>query len=146
VHRFFAADDPDRHSLERREMAAGLLHRHRVEGALDPAELLEMSERLRRWVREQFGRECIVRSEWPLSTRLATGTAIVGASDFIVENTDAVAVIDHKSFGVSTASAQVDAIAGQLDCYAGAVARARPGKAVSTWVHLPFAGVIVEVC
>jgi hypothetical protein len=54
-------------------------------------------------------------------------------------------VVDHKSFRLATAEARKETLAGQLGCYANAVARARRGVAVSTWVHLPFEGVVIQV-
>lgn len=145
VHAFFAADDLRRSREERLEMAAGLLDRHRVAGALEPAELLDLGDRLWRWVRETFGEDSVVRTEWPLGLKLATGTLLFGTSDLLVETGNAVVVVDHKIFGLETATSKAEALAGQLGCYADAVARARPGKPISKWVHLPIEGVVVRV-
>jgi ATP-dependent helicase/nuclease subunit A len=145
VHAFFAADDPLRSDEERLATAAGLLGRHQVSAALKPAELVELGDRLWRWVRRQFGEGCVVHTEWPLGLRLATGTVASGSSDLVVETDDAVVVVDHKSFGLATAASKVEELAGQLGCYADALARARPGKRVSTWLHLPFEGVVVRL-
>jgi ATP-dependent helicase/nuclease subunit A len=145
LHAFLAADDPQREGRERHQMAAGLLKRYDVAGALEAAELVELADRLWRWARNQFGESSVVRSEWPLRLRLDSGTVVQGTADLLVEAQDAIGIIDHKSFGLAAASARAEPLAGQLGCYADAVARARPGKLVSTWVHLPFDGVIVPL-
>ena len=145
VHAFFAADEPRRATAERLAMAAGLLERYRVAGALEPADLLELADRLWRWVEGTFGPHVVRRTEWPVGAKLAVGTRVLGTADLIVEAAGVLAVIDHKSFGLGAAERQVEALAGQLGCYADAMARACPGKPVSTWLHLPFEGVLVEV-
>lgn len=145
VHRFFSADDPQRAAEVRLEIAAGLLGRHDVGRALKPEDLLELADRLWRWTATQFGDSHVARVEWPLGVRLASGTCVLGAADLIVESREAIAVIDHKSMGLAAATRQVEELAGQLGCYADALVLARPGKAVSRWLHLPFEGVVVEV-
>jgi len=145
VHAFFAADDMQRATKERLEMATGLLERHGVTGALEPVDLLELAERLWRWVKERFGQDSVACTEWPLGVRLDTGTLVLGTSDLIIENPDAMAVIDHKSFRLAAAALKAEVLAGQLGCYADAAAQARLGKTLTRWVHLPFEGVVVEV-
>lgn len=145
VHAFFSADDPQRATEARLVIAAGLLDRHGVGQALHPADLLQLADRLWKWVATQFGHGHVVRAEWPLGMRLGAGTHVLGSADLIVESPEAVAVIDHKSMGLAAATGQVEELAGQLFCYADALVRARPGKAVSNWLHLPFEGVVVEV-
>jgi ATP-dependent helicase/nuclease subunit A len=145
VHAFFAADHMKRGTKERLEMATGLLERYGVTDALEPIDLLELAERLWRWVKEKFGQDSVVCTEWPLGVRLDTGTLVLGTSDLIIESPDAMAVIDHKSFGLAAAALKTEGLAGQLGCYADAAAQARPGKPLTRWVHLPFEGVVVEV-
>lgn len=145
MHGFFAADDWHRSKQDRTEMASGLLDRHQIAGALEPSDLLKIGDRLWCWVRERFGPDSLILTEWPLGLKLESGTLVLGTSDLVVETTDAVAVIDHKIFGMTTALSKAEVLAGQLGCYADAVARARPGKPVSMWVHLPLSGVVVEV-
>jgi predicted amidohydrolase YtcJ len=145
AHAFLAADDPQRSREDRLEMAAGLIERHRILGALEPAEFVELGDRLWRWVRDRFGNQRTVHTEWPLGLKLESGTLVLGSSDLLVESGDAVAIIDHKSFGLTTAASRAEALAGQLGCYADAVVRARPGKHVSRWVHLPVEGAVIEV-
>jgi ATP-dependent helicase/nuclease subunit A len=145
IHNFFAADDPLGPKPDRLALAAGLLDRFQVAGALAPADLLELGNRLWRWVRKRFGPNSRLRTEWPLGLKLETGTLLLGTADLLVETGETFAIIDHKSFGWATAQTKAEALAGQLGCYADAVARALPGKTVSTWVHLPLEGMIAEV-
>jgi hypothetical protein len=145
VHGFFAADARQLSEQVRIEIAAGLLGRHRVAGALEPSDLVEIGDRLWCWVRERFGPDSLILTEWPLCLKLESGTLMQGTSDLVVETTGTVAVIDHKIFGMTTALSRVEVLAGQLGCYADAIAKARPGKSVSMWVHLPLEGMVVEV-
>jgi ATP-dependent exoDNAse (exonuclease V) beta subunit len=145
IHNFFAADDPLGPKPDRLALAAGLLDRFQVAGALAPADLLELGNRLSRWVRKRFSPNSRLRTEWPLGLKLETGTLLLGTADLLVETEETFAIIDHKSFGWATAQTKAEALAGQLGCYADAVARALPGKTVSTWVHLPLEGLIAEV-
>ena len=145
VHAFFAADEPKRRTEERLRIAVGLLERHDVAAGLAPDDMLELADRLWRWVRKTFGAGGVVRTEWPLSSKLGTGSAVMGSADLIVESPSTIAVIDHKSMGLAAAMRNVHELAGQLGCYADVSMRARPGKPVSRWLHLPFEGVVVEV-
>jgi ATP-dependent exoDNAse (exonuclease V) beta subunit len=145
VHMFFAADDPQRSRQDRLDTASGLLERYRVPGALDPADLVEIGDRLWRWAGESIGERGVVRAEWPLGTKLQNGTLVLGRSDLVLETVEAMLVVDHKLFGLATAESKAEELAGQLGCYADAVALARPGKPISKWVHLPMDGVIVAV-
>jgi hypothetical protein len=145
VHDFLAADNRPRSDEDRLEMATGLLRRYRVPDGLAAADLIEAGNRLWRWVTATFGDDCIVRTEWPIGLKLENGTRVLGTSDLLVEARDTWAIIDHKSFGLATATTNVGALAGQLGCYADALTKARPNVTVSMWVHLPFDGAVVQV-
>lgn len=145
VHAFFAADDPARERGARVAVASGLLERHRVGAVVQAETLVEFADRLWAWVTGAFGADAVVRPEWPVGVRWESGTQVLGVADLVIETGDGVAVVDHKSLGLAAAAKRVGELAGQLGCYADAVARAVPGKRVSMWVHLPFEGVVVEV-
>lgn len=145
VHMFLASDDLRRSVADRTTIGAGLLARYQVTGALEPADLLQLGDRLWSWVKGRFGEESVVRTEWPLGVTMDVGTRVMGSSDLIVEGPTAIAVIDHKSYGLKTAEGKIEELAGQLGCYADALAKARPGKEVTRWVHLPLEGSIAEV-
>jgi hypothetical protein len=57
------------------------------------------------------------------------------------------AVIDHKTFPGSREAAleKVRSFSGQLAAYAGAIRSATGVARVSTWVHMPVAGLAVEL-
>jgi hypothetical protein len=145
VHAFFAADERGRAIHERHALATDLLSRHGIADALRAEDLIAMADRLWAWVGSTFGADAVVRTEWPLSLRLPGGTQALGTADLVVEAAHATAVVDHKSFGIASARSKTEALAGQLGCYADAISRARPGAPVSTWVHLPFEGVVVQL-
>ncbi len=145
VHAFLGADDPQRPANARHELAAGLLQRYEVAGALEAPALVEMADRLWRWARNNFGDASAVHTEWPLALHLDTGTIVQGTADLLIESPAALAIIDHKSFSHTAASTRTDSLAGQLACYAAAAAAARPTKTITTWIHLPFDGVIVPL-
>ena len=126
-------------------MASRLLEGYAVEGALSAQHLLEIADRLWRWTQARFGDSCRLRREWPVAERLPLGTIASGSVDLLVESAGHVAIVDHKSFRAATAEAKKDSLGGQLGCYADAVARARPDTTVSTWVHLPFDGLVLPL-
>ena len=74
-----------------------------------------------------------------------SGTTCLGTADLIVEGDEQIAVVDHKSVGLAVMTEKAEVLAGQLGCYADAVRKAHPMKAISTWVHLPRAGVVVPL-
>jgi ATP-dependent helicase/nuclease subunit A len=145
VHEFLAADDRALSAAEREELALGLLERHRVASAIAPGALLTIGDRLWGWLDARFpgGR---IRREWPVLRRLETGTLVAGAADLVVETADHIAIVDHKSTATHRgALAKAETFAAQLACYADAMAKTGEGKTVSTWVHLPLAGMVVGV-
>jgi ATP-dependent helicase/nuclease subunit A len=145
VHDFFAADLSTRSAGDRQQMAAGLLQRYGVQTAVTAASLLSMADRLWAWIGGRFP-AARIRREWPLAQRFATGTVMSGTADLIVEAPDQVAIIDHKSAATyEGAIARSGVYAAQLATYAEAGLRAGWKRPVSTWIHLPFAGRIVEV-
>jgi ATP-dependent helicase/nuclease subunit A len=146
VHAFFAADDHT-HVAERRvAFAAEQLRRwgvvcpglelHLVTAADALAGLIET-----RWPGAR------VRREVPVWHTLASGTILRGSADVIVELGSAYAVIDHKVMVGSGDRVVLDAVAyaGQLAAYADAITAANPTAMVSSFVHLPLAGRIIEL-
>ena len=82
--------------------------------SIEPAELVEVADRLWGWIREHFGSDCLVRPEWPVGFREENGTVVFGTSDLIIETRDHLAIVDHKSYGLAAAGAKVEVLAGQL--------------------------------
>jgi ATP-dependent helicase/nuclease subunit A len=145
IHGFLAADSRELAPADREALAVELLGRYDLLQALPSAMLLEISERLWGWLAERFPGSRI-RREWPIAQRLEGGTMMSGTVDLLVETAEQMVIVDHKS--TATYQGAVDkagVFAAQLACYADAAGVLRPGMAISTWVHLPMAGYMVEV-
>ena len=147
VHAFFAADATGRVEARasRVELAAALLQRHGIGAALPAAELVEMADRLWRWLESSTGSEAEIAVEVPIAHRLEGGTQVLGECDLLVRSGGRAVVVDHKIYGLATATELVGGLAGQLGLYADVVAAAESVADVDTWVHLPFAGLVVEL-
>ncbi len=147
VHAFLAADDPaaSRRAGDTR-WPPGCLQRYGVAGALEPAAAGRAgrppvalgAHPVRRVERRPHG---VAPGPAPGQRN---GRARHGRPPGRVRATPSASSTTRAS-ACAAASTRAESLAGQLGCYADAVARARPGQAVSTWVHLPFDGVIVPL-
>jgi ATP-dependent exoDNAse (exonuclease V) beta subunit len=146
VHAFFAADRDKLDHDARYGIAASILARHGVSGAIDPDEVLAAATRLWDWIESRFGAARIHR-EWPVSYQLPAGPLISGTADLIIRTNDGTHVVDHKTFpgSVEQALDRVVAYSGQLDAYARALTEALHEPLISTWIHLPVPGVVIEM-
>ena len=145
VHDFLAADARDAGPEARLAMAAGLLQRYGVAGVLDPGGMLAMGDRLWAWM-DGVLTEGKLRREWPMGYRTREGTVISGTVDLMVEGVSDVALVDHKSYrGMDGLRKQLEKLGAQLGCYADAIRMLNAAATVTTWVHLPFAGLMVPV-
>jgi len=108
-------------------------------------DLMVMSDRLRAGVATKFGAGEVVRREWSVGLKRGNGTQMAGSADLLVETAGALAVVDHKSYGVKKATEKAGELAGQMGVYAEAAARELGSHDVTMWVHLPLAGVVAEV-
>lgn len=145
VHEFLSGDDRSLVVRERLELAAGLIARHRLGTALTADSLLTMADRLWVWLDARFPGG-LIRREWPVIYRLDTGTVVSGAIDLMVETHDHVDILDHKTTLTQRGTlAKAEEFGAQLGCYADAASRMGTGKSVSTWLHLPLAGLVVDV-
>jgi ATP-dependent exoDNAse (exonuclease V) beta subunit len=145
VHAFLAADSSSLGAGPRQQIAARLIEGYGIESAISASALVAMGDRLWAWLAARFP-SARIRREWPMAQRLPAGTVMAGTADLIVEATDHLAIIDHKSSATfEGALAQAGDFSAQLASYAQIAVRAGWGGAVSTWIHLPFAGRMVEV-
>ncbi len=145
VHRFLAADDPARDIAWRGALAARLLEAWGVTG-LDPRHVVEMGTRFRKFIDVRWP-SAVLRREAPITYRLEDRT-MSGRLDVVVETSDAIIVIDHKSFpGARTQwLEQARKHAGQLRLYREAIAAALPApKTVHIGLHLPVVGEVLMV-
>lgn len=146
VHGFLAADWPGTDRPARLAMATGLLSRWGVGGALEPEALLDMADRLHKWA-ETHWPGATWRREWPLLHRLANGTKVRGESDLVLETSDGLVVIDHKSFhgGGKAFAGKAAGFAGQLASYAAALEAATGKSILGMYIHMPLLGTIFKV-
>ena len=145
-HRFLAADRDGLSDAERQQVARGLLRRWDLEGVLEAPDLVVASDRLRSWVEERWP-EAVWRREWPIAQRVESGSVIRGFADLVLELHDGFVVVDHKTFpgGLEAARQHAAEYAGQLAAYADVIAVATGKRHLGSFVHLPIAGVVVEL-
>jgi ATP-dependent exoDNAse (exonuclease V) beta subunit len=143
IHAFLAADRDDG---DRSTCAARLLDAYGVAGCLEPADVVSIASRLWRWIRERFV-GAVLHREWPISHRTATGTLVVGTVDLVIAAAEGFVVVDHKSFPGRTDDAidRAFLFSGQLAAYAAAIQAATRRPVLSTWIHFPIRGQLVEV-
>lgn len=146
VHAFFAADGWEESVNERVQLAKDVLSRWGLAEDVQADDLVEASERLRRWIDESWPRASVKR-EWPIRHRLESGSVISGFVDLVIETNDGVVVIDHKTFpgGLAQAKERCAKHVGQLRSYATAVASAVGSSVVGCYIHLPITGLAVPV-
>jgi hypothetical protein len=113
---------------------------------LDPANLIEMSDRLASWIATQWPDGTLHR-EWPLRHRLSDGSVVRGSLDGFVEAPGTGAVLDHKALDASAEESVTLAAeyAGQLGAYADGIRAAKTYAEVRAFIHLPLAGQVIEV-
>ena len=146
VHGFFAADNPNLPTDQRRSMADGLLQRWGVDGALTADSLISAVDAFRSWVDARWPGAKWHR-EWPLHHRLLDGSVVRGIADLVVETDTGFAVIDHKAFPGKRDVAVERAVdyAGQLLCYSRAIEAATQKTVESCFIHYPVIGMLVPV-
>jgi ATP-dependent helicase/nuclease subunit A len=164
VHGFLAADLPGLPPEERPLLVSSLLARWDVAGALDPTAVVAAADRLAGWVRASYP-GAAWRREVPLAVRLdaeaartlatadaagptlGPGTVLVGTADLVLETTDGLVLIDHKTFpgGVTEAAAKAAGFAGQLAAYSLALRRATGSDLLAAYIHLPVLGLVYPV-
>jgi hypothetical protein len=127
-------------------MAGGVLVRHHLGAALEPAAVLGRVEQLREKIEDLF-RPTQVLPEWPVTVTLDNGQIINGWIDLLIETDEGWVIIDHKSFPGKRAEWPQKALAysGQLGAYRAAVERATGEQVASQWVHFSVGGGLVEI-
>lgn len=146
LHGFLAADRGDLDQAARLALATGLLRRWGVDEHLAPEAALQASDALRNWANTTHPNATWKR-ELPMQHRFEAGTILRGTADLVLMSDDHIAVIDHKSYADARPKAlqKAAATAGQLKAYAGALEAATAIPTITTWVHLPVAGLMVRV-
>lgn len=146
VHAFIAADSPAYSAAERLGMAGEILARWNADAALRPADLVEIGDRLRRWVQSKWPQAKWHR-EWPVQRQLETGSITNGVADLILETDEGIVIVDHKAYPGKPAKAReyAEGDAAQVQVYADIAAAATGKPVLGMYIHLPLLGAIVRI-
>ena len=112
---------------------------------MTPADMIEISDRLQKFVTARFGEVAIMR-EWPVHAE--EGLQIVsGRLDMLVDLGDGYAIIDHKSFpgSVGLDQSRLQAFAGQVSLYAHALRQVTGRSRFEYWIHQPIAAAMTRI-
>lgn len=144
IHRFLAADDPAHDRSVRLERASAMLARWGVP-QVGPADLVEISDRLRAFIVAAFG-EAPIMQEWPVYAE--DGLQILsGRLDLLIDLGDGYAIVDHKTFpgSVGLDQSRLQALAGQVSLYARALGRVTGRSRFECWIHQPIAATMTRI-
>ena len=146
VHAFMAGDRPGVDAGERLAMAARLLERWSVQGALRPDAVVAASDALRAWVARRWPTATWHR-EWPVRIRQQDGTELVGYADLVLMDGKRFVLVDHKCVGGTRdeALASATSYAGQLGTYVEAIAEATGKQCAGCYVHLVAQGTVASI-
>ena len=145
LHRFLAADNPTWDDERRIALAKRLLDAWGVTG-LDPRDVVTMGSRFRGFIDKRWP-DAILRREAPITYRMGHRT-LSGRIDVFVEISDAIIVIDHKSFPGNRTQwlEQAKRYTGQLRLYGEAITASIPTpKQIQLALHLPISGEMLMV-
>ncbi|AJR24399.1 MULTISPECIES: UvrD-helicase domain-containing protein [unclassified Sphingobium] len=144
VHAIIAADQPHDSYDARLIQAQAILDRWGVH-QVAAKDVLEANERLfaeisKRWPSGRIHRET------PVSARIGD-QLVTGRIDLLVEHDSGFAIIDHKSFPGSPDSWDARAVGhgSQIQLYADALDKARPGVPCELFIHMPIVGGLLQV-
>jgi len=140
IHGFFAADVDGLEDSVRRSIAAGLLERYEVAGALDPDDLLKAGDAFKKWVNHKWP-EAKWHREMPIIYRFEK-SIVRGFCDLALQTDDGWVVIDHKSHPTAENVAEH---AGQLQAYSEGIEKATGKRVLGCWIHLPLLGAAVPI-
>ena len=146
VHGFLAADRAGMSDDDRLAMANELLQRFRVDDNLAARDLLFVASRFWGWIHSRFA-GARLHCEYPIAHRTESATIVAGTIDLVVRSGNQAVIIDHKSFagrGTSAATRTME-YSGQVAAYAAAIQATLPGSVVSTWIHYPILGQMMEI-
>ncbi|MDQ7001908.1 MAG: 3'-5' exonuclease, partial [Ghiorsea sp.] len=143
IHGFLGADV---HSDEtaRINQAKSLLQAWGVDGAVTPEAMLNMSDRLKQFIQDNYANAKVL-TEWPIEMVLDNHQRLSGWIDMLIELDDGYVVIDHKSYSGGDVEAYVKQYAPQLAVYRDAVVQATGKPVLQTLIHLPMTGKMVDV-
>lgn len=146
IHAFLASDRAETAFDERVAELDQLLAAFGVTPNVEAAAVVSAASRFWLWLESRFPAARLYR-EWPLIHRTITGTVIAGTADLLLASSGSFAVLDHKTFPGSHDEAKDVALgySGQLNAYANAVGAATGAPVISTWIHFPIVGQVMEL-
>jgi ATP-dependent exoDNAse (exonuclease V) beta subunit len=124
----------------------GILLRMGVEGAVEPAALVQQLNAVRQWLGERWpGIAPMV--EVPISHMLRNGQRVSGRIDLMLRSGDGWILFDHKASaqGGTQWEALAEKYGGQLAAYSAAIEAVTGVPVKETWLVLPVAGAGVRV-
>jgi ATP-dependent helicase/nuclease subunit A len=145
VHGFLAADRASRPRAEREVMASNILDRWGASGTIQPASLIEASDRLERFVAARWP-QARRHKEVPVFSRIGDQRAS-GRIDLLLETDDGFVIFDHKTFpgAPDTWMEKAQEFAPQLRLYGQVVTQATSKSVQAAFIHMPVVGVVIEV-
>ncbi len=144
LHLFLAEDDIVAKREERLQRAREIATAYEVSGF--PAEqFLEANSRLHSALEELYP-DAVWLREWPVTGRLGDQRTS-GSIDLLLELSEGYVVVDHKCFPGSMDSWEQQALGHypQLDAYARLVSQSTNKNVISTYIHMPIIGALLEI-
>ena len=145
VHGFMCCDCNGLSTGAKEAIAHDLLAAHGVSAFLRATDLVLIHDKFMAYIRNRWP-GAKIRREWPLSYRIGS-LELHGAADLVVETPTGYVIIDHKTFpgGESALIEKAKSFAGQLIAYRTALEKATTIPVLSTWIHFPVSGYLVNV-
>ena len=143
-HHFCAAAESA--ASEPSSIASRLLTAWNLDGAIEPAAFVLARQRLNEALDRLFpGHTRLV--EWPVTFNTPEGSRSEGFIDLLLDTPDGWVIVDHKTFPGRGDDARERACghAGQLRAYREALSQATPRPVLSTWIHFPILGQLMEI-
>ncbi|MCF8567975.1 UvrD-helicase domain-containing protein [Alicyclobacillus tolerans] len=143
VHAFLAADSVGRPLAERVALAEELKRRFGL-AAVTATAIVETSDRLMKFMGDQYPNVIAVHREWPIHIRRGLQKAS-GWIDLALELSDGWILIDHKTFQGPTEKwvDKAKSYLPQLQIYAHALRAATQKPVLEAWIHMPIVGAMV---
>jgi len=145
VHAFMCCDCGELSAADKEAIAQELLVAHDVSACLRASDLVSIFDEFTAYIRNRWP-GARMRREWPLSFKIGS-LELHGAADLVLETPDGYVIIDHKTFpgGESALREKAKSFAAQLMAYRMALKKATNISLLSTWIHFPISGYLVDV-
>lgn len=144
VHAFLAADEGNKEKEARLAMATDIRVRYDIH-ALTPDAMLDVSDRLAKFISQQYPDILSTHKEWPIHLRNGLQKAS-GWVDYLLLVPEGFVIIDHKTFPGKEAEwlSRASSYLPQLQTYAEALFKATGRPVIEAWIHLPIVGSMIN--